>query len=118
MIEITYGTHGLPPNFREVDEAEFVKCAMRRIYTPERVEYRQFHVLRKENPDLPPDLQLSWYHNGKGDAIYLDYWAEKVRYFLFAECEHEMGNRVNLGTCYNQYTCSKCGYVEKIDSSG
>jgi hypothetical protein len=116
-IEITYGTvKGLPANFREVDEAEFVKNAMRRIYTPQRIEYRQFHALRKDHPELPGDLQLHWYHNGKGDATYLDYWAGKVRFFLFAECEHEMKHTRNLGRCFNEYTCSKCGYVEQIDS--
>lgn len=115
-IEIDFcAPNKLPENFREVDESEFVKNAMRRIYTAERMEYRQFNALRKDRPELPPDLQLSWYHNGRGDAIYLDYWTGKVRFFLFAECEHEF-KTTNVGRCLNRYDCTKCGYSETIDS--
>lgn len=33
-------------------------------------------------------------------------------------CIHDMVHTKNLGNCYNEYKCSKCGQVERIDSSG
>lgn len=34
-----------------------------------------------------------------------------------ATCVHEWGNRKNLGRCYNEYTCLKCGQKREVDSS-
>ena len=31
-------------------------------------------------------------------------------------CEHSMRGK-NLGRCYNEYTCQKCGYYYRVDSS-
>lgn len=123
-IEISYGNyHAAPPNnWREVDEETFVRYAMRAHYGPKRIEYRSVPIEMQYPGAAAPRVEnqgmhLQWYHNGKGDAIYLDYWAKRVRFFLFAECEHTMRHTANLGRCYNEYTCTKCGYVETIDSS-
>lgn len=35
-----------------------------------------------------------------------------------ALCVHVDGPRVNVGNCLNNYTCTKCGRVKQIDSSG
>lgn len=32
-------------------------------------------------------------------------------------CEHDWEGK-NLGNCYNSYTCTKCGYGYRVDSSG
>lgn len=119
-IPLSYGAPSeAPPNFREVDEQEFVLNAMRRIYSPTRMEYRSFPITQTaygRTSEPKTGITLNWYHNGKGDAILLDYHERRARFFLFAECEHEMKHTRNLGRCYNEYTCSKCGYVEQIDS--
>ena len=119
---VTHGApHEAPPNWREVSEAEFVEKAMRRIYSPDKIEYRSFPI-KTTRPDgtertYSQGIHCFWYYNGRGDAIGFDYWGKRVRFFLFAECEHQMVHTKNLGRCYNEYTCSKCGYVENIDSS-
>lgn len=33
------------------------------------------------------------------------------------QCEHEWYQSKNLGRCYNEYTCSKCGRTKNVDSS-
>lgn len=33
-------------------------------------------------------------------------------------CVHEWTFTKNLGNCYNRYTCSRCGKVWDVDSSG
>lgn len=120
-IEMEYGNHTLPANFREVSEQEFVVNAMRRVYSPQRMEYRQVKLTQTaygSTREVTTGLTCYWYHNGKGDAILLDYHEKRARFFLFAECEHEMKHAAKLGNCYNRYTCNKCGYTEDIDSSG
>jgi len=119
-IEMVYGNHELPPNFREVDEQEFVNNAMRRIYNPQRMEYRQVKLTQTaygSTREVTTGLTLQWYHNGRGDAILLDWHEKRARFFLFAECEHEMRHVTKLGRCFNRYACSKCGYTEDVDSS-
>lgn len=119
-IKMVYGNHGPPPNFREVDEQEFINSAMRRVYTPQRMEYRQVKLMQTaygSTREVSSGLQLYWYHNGRGDAILLDWHEKRTRYFLFAECEHEMKHSRNLGRCFNEYKCSKCGYTEQVDTS-
>ena len=62
-----------------------------------------------------------------GYAMSSDYLNGKVRYFKFSQCEH---NYVGLsydeckqrgiyhaGRCYHVSVCSKCGYVNAVDSS-
>lgn len=34
-----------------------------------------------------------------------------------AKCIHEMGFSRNLGRCYNEYKCTKCGMIQTVDSS-
>ena len=34
-----------------------------------------------------------------------------------AKCVHTMEFSRNLGRCYNEYKCSKCGKIENVDSS-
>jgi len=38
------------------------------------------------------------------------------RFFVWKVCEHECTS-TKLGNCYYEYTCKKCGYTYRIDSS-
>lgn len=40
----------------------------------------------------------------------------KIRFWRFG-CKHEMQRTRNLGRCYNEFTCTKCGHKETVDSS-
>jgi len=37
--------------------------------------------------------------------------------YRIAPCLHDMEHNKNLGNCYNQYKCTKCGKTRNIDSS-
>ncbi len=112
-----------PPNWREVDEKEYVQKGMRRVYSPRMVEFRQV-VMRGLPDDRNPEgrdyyhnLNLEWFHDGNGSAYTFDYWAGKMRYFFFATCEHTMAHVSRDGNCLNTYRCTKCGYTNQVDSS-
>ncbi len=34
----------------------------------------------------------------------------------YESCDHVWKFDVNLGRCYNQYKCTKCGALEQVDS--
>lgn len=40
-------------------------------------------------------------------------WLSKADF----KCEHKWGPAKNLGRCYNEYTCEKCGIKNCVDSS-
>ena len=53
-----------------------------------------------------------------GIAIWYSYSPEKVvRYFELRNCDHEWSYR-QLGNCWKEYTCRKCGKKYDVDSSG
>ena len=39
------------------------------------------------------------------------------RFFMWQVCDHETTSK-KLGNCYYEYTCKKCGYTHRVDSSG
>ena len=91
-------------------------------YTPIALEYRQFFKPREENSfwpfgDAPCAYgTLSFFHDGTGVAYF---WLGTQRNHEWWEfgCNHKMEHTANLGNCYNRYTCTKCGYVDDVDSS-
>jgi hypothetical protein len=122
-----YGeTNELPPNFKEITEADFAKSIFF-IHSPDFWEYR--HITSPKDikkfkwgakgKELSTHftLRLAYFYDGTGFAIAHDYWAGRVRYFSFAVCEHKEKTCRNVGNCLNTYTCKACGFTETIDSS-
>lgn len=118
-----------PPHFKELTEKEFAQSLFF-TYDALKTEYRQIMpgaLLDENSTDVKPPmcngrptmmaLKMFWFHGGQGIGMTNDYWNGKVRYFKFAECEHTMQHTKCLGNCYNEYTCSKCGYRQEVDSS-
>lgn len=58
------------------------------------------------------NTQLFTRADGRGLAI-----EAEGRTYKFAACEHT-NESVKLANCYFQMTCTQCGYVENVDSSG
>ena len=91
--------------FRLVDEAWIAQNTG--VYSPVLMDHRTI-----DNKHWT----LFFLHDGTGWGMHLDYWGQKVLWCAFG-CDHDMVFVQNLGRCYNQYRCSKCGYEESIDSS-
>lgn len=134
-----------PLGWREVDEAYIATKSLFRMYAPLMREYRQ--IINKNDCDCiasgneakpkqhgadahakncavyrnDPALHVTLYffHDGTGVGMSFDYWAKKIRWFVFG-CEHRYaevsrpaGNRSGLHTS----RCTICGYVNSYDTS-
>ena len=118
--------HTAPPNLKEITEGDFAQSLFF-TYDPISIEYRTIPPddLIKANVKPPTNggrpcvmtMRLYWFHDKTGVGLVSEYWEKRVRYFSFAECEHDMKHFRNLGNCYNEYQCSKCKYTQAIDSS-
>lgn len=114
------GYNDFPPNWKEIDETEVTsgRCHIR-VYRPELIEYRQMGKLMAGAKPLL-DCRLYFFHDGYGYAVHYDYWKKKIRHFTFARCLHEYkqisrpaGNRSGE----SRYQCTKCGYINSVDTS-
>ncbi|MBY8604187.1 hypothetical protein K7N18_05015 [Burkholderia arboris] len=61
------------------------------------------------------DARMFLMHDQISFALIGDSRGGTVRVFRFG-CKHVM-DRKNVGNCVNQYTCTKCGFSETVDSS-
>ncbi len=73
-------------------------------------------------------MLLYFFYDGTGIAMTHTYGKNKMlRYFKFASCEHnyselsmkECQSRgiYYSGNCYHVYECTKCNWIEAVDSS-
>jgi hypothetical protein len=116
------GYNSLPPNWAEITEKEFSQSNFF-SYTPEFVEFRQAPL-----DGTFTGIHLFHFFDGTGVALTRDYWKGTVRYFKFAACEHSLvelsgedcraAGIHHAGNCYHVYRCTKCGFVQSMDSSG
>lgn len=120
-----------PPGWRQIDEKYLAQSTRFGRESPMKTESRQ---IMQNNKLIPVTLYV--YSDGTGVGIEIDYWGHNadgvgyfylprpvnkkellhVRWYTFERCKHNMEHTRNLGNCYNEYTCSKCGYIERIDS--
>ena len=91
--------------FRLVDEAWIAQNTG--VYSPVLMDHR---TIDRRN------WTLFFLQDGTGWGLCQLYWEKRVLWCAFG-CDHDMVFVQNLGRCYNQYRCSKCGYEESIDSS-
>lgn len=127
--EERFGSYNdLPPNWREITEAEFVKGKFF-SQSPEKTEFRQLTKADiKSEKDTPlVNAHLYFFHDGTGVALMDDHWAGKLRYFAFG-CDHkyrevhgkelqELGFQGGLFACEHAYYCDKCSDKMVVDSS-
>lgn len=116
---IPRGDNGVPPNFKEITEAEFARSHFF-IWDYKAKEYRQLRELALTRAGITGTdfmaIRLYLMHDGIGYGIVSDHSAGKLRFFRFAECEHTKESKT-IGNCLTLHTCTKCGYKEVIDSS-
>lgn len=124
-----------PVGFRQVTEKEFVQNSAYFTYSASKVQFRQMYVRSIEDPTTDPDSRkngaliqghLHFYHDGTSCMLERDYWAGKIRYWLFG-CDHkyqdinwnECQKRgiYHAGRCYSVSECEKCGHINAVDSS-
>lgn len=126
FTEIPGGFNDVPPNFREVTEAEFSKSWFF-TYPSDIREYRQM-IRDSEGKPLQSVLFVTLFmmSDGSGFGLSRDYYAEKVKFYKFEVCQHdwrpmtddEMRERgLRRMSCQHESVCSKCGYVRIVDSS-
>lgn len=70
---------------------------------------------RKEKHYVSCRLFYSRSDKSQGYGIGID-GTDAPIFFKFADCEHRY-NQKNLGRCYNEYTCVKCGDSYTVDST-
>jgi len=78
------------------------------------------HNQAKIDPQLPlyASGHFIFFHDGTGIAYVFTGSGDKPSHSWFEfGCDHKMEHTTKLGNCYNRYTCSKCGYVDDVDSS-
>ena len=126
-IEKEYGGYNYaPPNWKEIKEEEFTTSHFF-TYTPKFSEYRQI-IFGDISKGEMMSVQMFYFHDGTGVALYPDWREGKVRYFKFAKCDHDSVELTqdeckkrdiqHFGMCWHVYECKKCGYIESYDSSG
>lgn len=100
-----YGCDVLPNGWTEISWDEFAKSSFFR-YSP---------IATGWSRTVVGDARMFFMHDQISYALISDYWGGTVSVFRFG-CKHVM-DRKNVGNCMNQYTCTKCGFSETIDSS-
>lgn len=119
-----------PPNFTEITAEEFARSGFF-TWCKVGMEHRQIMPDRIGNSKmLNPitngvlGISLFYMNHGENFGIANDYWANKVRYFKFADCFHDWkeisakeAGKPSLN-CYHYCKCSKCGASWEYDSSG
>lgn len=98
-----------PAGFKEISAAEFARRFFLHAYN--KVEHRWIKL-----PDVPIIQQVMFYFEYSDDNVAMANCVGGPRFFEFG-CHHELQFARNLGRCYNEYWCPKCGRTFSIDSS-
>lgn len=118
--EQVYGRYNdYPPNWREVTPAELVVKSLRRLYAPVLMEYRQMGTLQLGAPPML-GATLWFFHDGSGYAEHFDFWEQRIRYFMFAACAHDMvdtSRPMHHASGMHMLRCTKCQYTTSYDTS-
>jgi hypothetical protein len=131
--ETKWGGYNDPlPNMKELSEHDFARSCFF-TYCHVGLETRQPVWDRKPNQEFSTKNLFSligFYTNSpyvSGYVMSADYTSGKVRYFSFTRCNHsytelsydECKERgiYHAGRCYHVSACSKCGFVNAVDSS-
>lgn len=67
---------------------------------------------KKDEIKAKENLSHKQFHEKYGKKSMRD-----LEVYTFHFCPHPSWRSVNLGRCYNRYTCNECGYSYEIDSS-
>ena len=122
------GYNDVPPGWREITEAEFVKGPFF-SQCVEKTEFRQLvHAeIKGERGWWLINAHLYFFHDGTGVALMDDNLAGKLRFFAFG-CDHkyrevhgnelqELGFKGLMGGCDHALYCDKCKHKMVVDSS-
>lgn len=118
------GFNDFPPNWRELNEAEFARSEWF-LWPTEVEEYRQMIYINGERTNKPAVCaRLFWLHTKNGYAIVSDHSAGRVRYYAFG-CVHNWGDPsaelkrrgMVLGAFQHAHHCTICGAFYITDSS-
>jgi hypothetical protein len=104
-----------PVGFREVILEEFAQARFDGSLLIH--QHRQvFYQHDGTKLDKMVSADFTFYSGNCGYAIERNYWEKTVRYYLFEKCVHDWVHTRNLGKCYNEYKCEKCGTYNTVDS--
>ena len=127
LNEETIGRYNYyPPNMSEITIEEFE----RRFHSLCLYAHETRYPCYEKDEQHISNLNVFWFPNGSYVAmgsIYIPYnkqtdeqkknGYENVKFYAGHICQHKNLDVVNLGRCYNGYTCRDCGYYYTIDSS-
>ena len=133
---LSYSKHfnQAPSGLKRISQKQFARGNYL-SYNVNRIEYRQMFVendnrlISNENYSENKhriNATLYFMDDNRGYAMESDYYAGKVRYYIFG-CQHNYQsispqecykrNIYHGGRCYNVFECSKCNYISAVDSS-
>lgn len=122
------GYNDFPVGWHEVEQKEVVEYCFR--YVPGMMEYRQMLARDEQGKfDLNKPYvsgQLFWFVDGTGYAVVDNFRERRLQYFRFG-CAHEWRSLsqaecherkiYHAGKCYHVSECTKCRYIDAVDSS-
>ena len=108
------GEDGFPPNLVELTEEQFRTSGFFKLI-PEYINSETFRIQGSIY-----EARLFMYNQKNGFAIINDVSLKRIRFYSFG-CKHEMKS-INSDwesrKGYHKYVCTKCGFIEQVDSSG
>lgn len=111
-----------PVGWKKISEGEFASLQNTVVGY---IEHRQMYDRSKKDWHMKKYVNgtLYWHSDNTGHAVVTDYvkmpdgaYGYVMEFYRFG-CEHSYEHTANLGRCYNEYKCTKCGNVNRIDSS-
>lgn len=116
----------LPTPYKKVDISEYWE--LRSCYSPEMCEFRQvvLPLTIDKQRRYHQNLHIEWFHDCGYGIVYPSRNRDEIL-VLRIGCEHDLEeispdecHRLGIyhgGRCYHVRKCTKCGYVNAVDSS-